>query len=57
MTAASCHNRLRSMLNHYKHVAALGETFLGETFIWKKREMGAYMEERNGCINGVLKDE
>ena len=26
-------------------------------FIWKKREMGAYMEERNGCINGVLKDE
>ena len=25
--------------------------------IWKKREMGAYMEEKNGCINGVLKDE
>ena len=30
MTAALCHNRLRSMLNHYKHVAALGEHFLGD---------------------------
>ena len=24
MTAALCHNRLRSILNHYEHVAALG---------------------------------
>ena len=24
MTAELCHNRLRSMLNHYEHVAALG---------------------------------
>ena len=30
MTAALCHNRLRSMLNHYKHVAALEEHFLGD---------------------------
>ena len=27
MTAALCHNCLRSILNHYKHVAALGEPF------------------------------
>ena len=31
MIAALCHNRLRFMLNHYyKHVAALGEPFVGD---------------------------
>ena len=30
MIAALCHDRLRSMLNHYKHAAALGVPFLGD---------------------------